>query len=96
MASVQNMHLFPWFSRVPEVPGGCGEIYEHAVGNCWVRRASAAAVAEANTRVWDEFGETMKKDFWLASRKFWQIVRRRACLGILLSGGENILKNSGT
>jgi len=40
------------------------------------RRAVASAVAEAKTRVWDEFGETMEKGFRLASRKFWQTVRR--------------------
>jgi len=38
------------------------------------RRAAASAVAEAKTRVWEEFKEAMEKDFWLASRKFWQTV----------------------
>ena len=37
---------------------------------------AAAAVAEAKTRVWEEFGEAMEKDFRSASRKFWQAVRR--------------------
>lgn len=40
------------------------------------RRAAASAVAEAKTRVWEEFGEAMEKDFRLASRKFWQTIRR--------------------
>jgi len=26
--------------------------------------------------VWEEFGEAMEKDFKLASRRFWQTVRR--------------------
>ena len=33
-------------------------------------------VAEAKTRVWEEFGEAMEKDFRLASKKFWQTVRQ--------------------
>ncbi|XP_054860769.1 uncharacterized protein LOC118470292 [Amphiprion ocellaris] len=40
------------------------------------KRAAAVTAAEAKTRVWEEFGEAMEKDFWLASRKFWQTVRR--------------------
>ena len=33
-------------------------------------RAAALMVAEAKTRVWEEFGETMEKDFRLVSRVF--------------------------
>ena len=40
------------------------------------RRAAASAVTKAKTRVWEEFGEAMEKDFRLASKKFWQTVRR--------------------
>ena len=40
------------------------------------RRAAASVVAKAKTRVWEEFGEAMEKDFRLASKKFWQTVRR--------------------
>jgi len=31
------------------------------------KRTAASAIAEAKTRVWEEFGEAMEKDFWLAS-----------------------------
>lgn len=40
------------------------------------KRAAARAVAEAKTRAWEEFGETMEEDFRSASKKFWQTVRR--------------------
>ena len=40
------------------------------------RRAAASAVTKAKTQVWEEFGEAMEKDFRLASKKFWQTVRR--------------------
>ncbi|TWW66931.1 hypothetical protein D4764_20G0009630 [Takifugu flavidus] len=40
------------------------------------KRAAAETVAEAKTRAWEEFGEAMEEDFWLAPRKFWQTVRR--------------------
>ncbi|GAA6095909.1 receptor-type tyrosine-protein phosphatase F-like, partial [Tachysurus ichikawai] len=40
------------------------------------KRASARVVAEAKTRVWEEFGEAMEKDYRLASKKFWQTVQR--------------------
>ncbi|KAK9532994.1 hypothetical protein VZT92_010351 [Zoarces viviparus] len=40
------------------------------------RRAAAAVVANAKTRAWEEFGEAMEKDFRLASRRFWQTIRR--------------------
>jgi len=48
---------------------------ETADGYLEARRAAASAVTEAKTRVWEEFGEAMEKDFRLASRKFWQTVR---------------------
>uniref|UniRef100_A0A3P9BAT4 PH domain-containing protein n=1 Tax=Maylandia zebra TaxID=106582 RepID=A0A3P9BAT4_9CICH len=40
------------------------------------KRNAAWAVAEAKTRVWEEFGEAMEKDFRTASKRFWQTVRR--------------------
>ncbi|XP_054862758.1 golgi transport 1Ba isoform X1 [Amphiprion ocellaris] len=40
------------------------------------RLAKRAAVAEAKTRVWEEFVEAMEKDFRLVSRRFWQTIRR--------------------
>jgi len=43
---------------------------ETADGYREARRVAASAVAEAKTRMWEEFGEAMEKDFQLASRKF--------------------------
>ncbi|KAK3565106.1 hypothetical protein QTP86_033155, partial [Hemibagrus guttatus] len=40
------------------------------------KRTTAVVVSEAKTRVWEEFGEAMEKDYWTASGKFWQTVRR--------------------
>uniref|UniRef100_A0A669C209 Reverse transcriptase domain-containing protein n=1 Tax=Oreochromis niloticus TaxID=8128 RepID=A0A669C209_ORENI len=40
------------------------------------KRNATRAVAEAKTRVWEEFGEAMEKDFRTASKRFWQTVRR--------------------
>ncbi|GAA6108396.1 receptor-type tyrosine-protein phosphatase F-like, partial [Tachysurus ichikawai] len=40
------------------------------------KEASARVVAEAKTRVWEEFGEAIEKDYQSASKKFWQTVRR--------------------
>ena len=48
----------------PETAGGYRE----------ARRTAASVVGKAKTRVWEEFGEAMEKDFRLASRKFWQTV----------------------
>ncbi|KAL3995758.1 serine/threonine kinase 4 [Sarotherodon galilaeus] len=39
------------------------------------KRNAAWAVAEAKSRVWEEFGEAMEKDFRTPSKRFWQIVR---------------------
>jgi len=46
---------------------------ETADGYQEAKMAAASAVSEAKTRVWEE---AMEKDFWLASRKFWQTIRR--------------------
>ena len=40
------------------------------------KRAAALVVAEAKTQVWEEFGETMEKDFQLTSRVFWQTIQQ--------------------
>ena len=40
------------------------------------KRAAALVVAKAKTQVWEEFGENMENDFWLASRMFWQTIRQ--------------------
>ncbi|TWW77709.1 hypothetical protein D4764_12G0010990 [Takifugu flavidus] len=43
----------------------------------------AVTVAEAKTRAWEEFCETMEEDFRSAPRRFWQTVRRlRGMLGV--------------
>ncbi|KAI3372674.1 hypothetical protein L3Q82_023135, partial [Scortum barcoo] len=40
------------------------------------KQATARAVLEAKTRVWEEFGEAMEEDYRSASKRFWQTVRR--------------------
>ena len=58
------------------------------------RRAAASVVTKAKTRVWEEFGEAMEKDLRLASKKFWQTVRRLGkgkqglAQAVLSQGGE--------
>ncbi len=64
------------------------------------RRAAASAVAEVKIWVWEEFGKAMEKDFWFASRKFWQIVwwlgkrKQGLALAVLSQEGE-LLTHSG-
>jgi hypothetical protein len=60
------------------------------------RRAAAAVVTDAKTRAWEEFGEAMEKDFRLASRRFWQTIRRlrKGKQGLpqaVISGGGGLL-----
>ncbi|KAK3517140.1 hypothetical protein QTP86_003932 [Hemibagrus guttatus] len=56
-----------WLARgTPEA----AEAYRQA------KRTIAVVVSEAKTRVWEEFGEAMEKDYRMASGKFWQTVRR--------------------
>ncbi|KAK3514900.1 hypothetical protein QTP70_034583, partial [Hemibagrus guttatus] len=56
-----------WLARgTPEA----AEAYRQA------KRTTAVVVSEAKTRVWEEFGEAMEKDYWTASGKFWQTVWR--------------------
>ncbi|GAA6076081.1 uncharacterized protein LOC106910031 [Tachysurus ichikawai] len=64
------------------------------------KRASARVVTEAKTRVWEEFGEAMEKDYRLASKKFWQTVRRlrrgKQCPAhTVYSGSGNLLTSTG-
>uniref|UniRef100_A0AAY5K1H3 Endonuclease/exonuclease/phosphatase domain-containing protein n=1 Tax=Esox lucius TaxID=8010 RepID=A0AAY5K1H3_ESOLU len=40
------------------------------------KQTAAREVVEAKTQAWEEFGEAMEKDYWLASKRFWQTVRR--------------------
>ena len=39
------------------------------------KRAAALVVAKDKTGMWEEFVETMEKDFQLASRVFWKTIR---------------------
>ena len=48
---------------------------EAVAGYRQARRAAAAAVTEAKQRVWEEFGESMEKDFRAAPKLFWKTVR---------------------
>ncbi|KAK3521468.1 hypothetical protein QTP70_005774 [Hemibagrus guttatus] len=41
------------------------------------KHAAARVVSEAKTRVWEEFGEAMEKDYRTALGKFWQTIRLR-------------------
>ncbi|KAK3540927.1 hypothetical protein QTP86_005816 [Hemibagrus guttatus] len=52
--------------RTPEA----AEAYRQA------KRTTAVVVSEAKTRVWEEFGEAMEKDYRTAPGKFWQTVQR--------------------
>ncbi|KAI3369409.1 hypothetical protein L3Q82_007633 [Scortum barcoo] len=36
------------------------------------KQATARAVLEAKTQVWEEFSETMEEDYWSTLKKFWQ------------------------
>ncbi|KAK3530818.1 hypothetical protein QTP70_002852 [Hemibagrus guttatus] len=55
-----------WLAR--ETPEAA-EAYQKA------KRTAAGVVSEAKTRVWEEFGEAMEKDYRTASGKFWQTLR---------------------
>ncbi|KAK3551056.1 hypothetical protein QTP70_011498 [Hemibagrus guttatus] len=56
-----------WLARgTPEA----AEAYRQA------KRTTAVVVSEAKTRVWEEIGEAMEKDYRTASGKFWQTVWR--------------------
>ena len=49
---------------------------EAADGYRGTKRRAAAAVAEAKTRAWEEFGEAIETDFRTASKRFWSAIRR--------------------
>jgi hypothetical protein len=64
------------------------------------KRAAARAVAEAKTRVWEEFGETMEEDYRSASKVFWQTIRRlrrgKQCFtNTVYSAGGELLTSTG-
>lgn len=55
------------------LPRGTPEV---ADGYWQAKCAAAWATVEAKTRVWEKFREAVEEDYRLASKKFWQIVRR--------------------
>ncbi|KAK3507907.1 hypothetical protein QTP70_002569 [Hemibagrus guttatus] len=64
------------------------------------KRTAAGVVSEAKTRVWEEFGETMEKDYRTASGKFCQTVRRlrrgkQLSANTVYSGGGELLASTG-
>ncbi|KAK3563826.1 hypothetical protein QTP86_002743 [Hemibagrus guttatus] len=64
------------------------------------KRTTALVVSEAKTRVWEEFGEAMKKDYRTASGKFWQTVRRlrrgkQLSANTVYGGGGELLVSTG-
>ncbi|KAK3553774.1 hypothetical protein QTP70_009300 [Hemibagrus guttatus] len=80
-----------WLARgTPEA----AEAYRQA------KRTAAGVVSEAKTRVWEEFGEAMEKDYRTASGKFWQTVRRlrrgkQLSANTVYSGGGELLASTG-
>uniref|UniRef100_A0A671VTV6 Reverse transcriptase domain-containing protein n=1 Tax=Sparus aurata TaxID=8175 RepID=A0A671VTV6_SPAAU len=73
---------------------------EAADGYRQAKRAAARAVSEAKTRVWEEFGEAMEKDYRSASKKFWQTIRRlrrgkQSSTNTVYSGGGGLLTSTG-
>ncbi|KAK3529893.1 hypothetical protein QTP86_007211 [Hemibagrus guttatus] len=57
-------------------------------------------VSEAKTRVWEEFGEAMEKDYRMALGKFWQTVQRlrrgkRLSTNTVYSRGGELLASTG-
>ncbi|KAK3515853.1 hypothetical protein QTP70_034764, partial [Hemibagrus guttatus] len=64
------------------------------------KQTTAVVVSEAKTRVWEEFGEAMEKDYRTASGKFWQTVRRlrrgkRLSANTVYSGDGELLASTG-
>ncbi|KAK3545916.1 hypothetical protein QTP70_016712, partial [Hemibagrus guttatus] len=64
------------------------------------KRTAAGVVLEAKTRVWEEFGEAMEKDYRTALGKFWQTVRRlrrgkQLSANTVYSGGGDLLASTG-
>ncbi|KAI3364145.1 hypothetical protein L3Q82_010962, partial [Scortum barcoo] len=64
------------------------------------KQAAARTVLEAKTRVWEEFGEAMEKDYRSASKRFWQTVRRlrrgkQYSANTVYSAGGELLTSTG-
>ncbi|MDG2555341.1 reverse transcriptase domain-containing protein [Vibrio parahaemolyticus] len=73
---------------------------EAADGYRRAKRSAAAAVVEAKTRAWEEFGEAMEEDYRSAPKRFWQTVRRlgggrRQLAHTVYSGGGELLTSTG-
>uniref|UniRef100_A0A8C6KY55 Reverse transcriptase domain-containing protein n=1 Tax=Nothobranchius furzeri TaxID=105023 RepID=A0A8C6KY55_NOTFU len=71
---------------------------EAADGYRQSKRNAARVVAEAKTRAWEEFGETMEQDFRTASRRFWSTIRRlrgeKQCATNSIYSGDSVLLTS--
>ncbi|KAK3575180.1 hypothetical protein QTP86_020916, partial [Hemibagrus guttatus] len=64
------------------------------------KQTTAVVVSEAKTRVWEEFGEAMEKDYRTASGKFWQTVWRlrrgkQLSANTVYGGGGELLVSTG-
>ncbi|TWW69209.1 hypothetical protein D4764_18G0000150 [Takifugu flavidus] len=63
------------------------------------KRSAAAAVAEAKTRAWQEFGEAMENDFRMASKRFWTTIRPlrkgKQCTVNIVYSGDGVLLTRG-
>ncbi|KAK3575512.1 hypothetical protein QTP86_028226 [Hemibagrus guttatus] len=64
------------------------------------KRTTAVVVSEAKTRVWEEFGDAMEKDYRTASEKFWQTVRclrrgKQLSASTVYGGGGELLVSTG-
>uniref|UniRef100_A0AAV2LWB4 Endonuclease/exonuclease/phosphatase domain-containing protein n=1 Tax=Knipowitschia caucasica TaxID=637954 RepID=A0AAV2LWB4_KNICA len=72
---------------------------EAAVQYRQAKRAAARAVAEAKTRDWEEFGESMEHDYRSASKRFWQTIRRlrgkQFFANTMYSAGGELLTSTG-
>ncbi|KAK3529276.1 hypothetical protein QTP70_024824 [Hemibagrus guttatus] len=76
------------------------ETLEAAEAYRQAKRTTVVVVSEAKTRVWEEFGETMEKDYRTASGKFWQTVRRlrrgkQLSANTVYGGGGELLVSTG-
>ncbi|KAK3561454.1 hypothetical protein QTP86_002818 [Hemibagrus guttatus] len=80
-----------WLARrTPEA----AEAYRQA------KQTTVVAVLEAKTWVWEELGEAIEKDYWTASGKFWQTVRRlrrgkQLSANTVYGGGGELLASTG-
>ncbi|KAK3535695.1 hypothetical protein QTP70_020572, partial [Hemibagrus guttatus] len=86
--------------RSPVEPGWLEGTPEAAEAYRQAKRTAAGVVSEAKTRVWEEFGEAMEKDYQTASGKFWQTVRRlrrgkQLSVNTVYSGGGELLASTG-